>query len=230
MNPTEAATQHEDLNAPAPAKQRAADRYGCAYCATLASFKGDCTRMPKTCPTRTLPALTKDTSGYVGADRQALMQAADQTPFTADRQLRNRAEEVIDYAQRRGYRKLGVAFCVSLIKEAQVFAWQLDAAGLASEIVCCRVGAVDYNEIGLSKRDPSKFAAICNPVAQGKLLNQAGVDLVVQVGLCVGHDIVLQEECDAPVTTLVVKDRALDHHPVRALRPALPDPSKGTHE
>jgi hypothetical protein len=29
-----------------------------------------------------------------------------------------------------------------------------------------------------------------------------------------------EEECDAPVTTLVVKDRALDHHPVRALRPA----------
>ena len=27
-------------------------------------------------------------------------------------------------------------------------------------------------------------------------------------------------ECDAPVTTLVVKDCALDHHPVLALRPA----------
>jgi hypothetical protein len=40
-----------------------------------------------------------------------------------------------------------------------------------------------------------------------------------QVGLCVGHDLVLQEECDAPVTTLVVKDRALDHHTVDALRP-----------
>lgn len=42
--------------------------------------------------------------------------------------------------------------------------------------------------------------------------------LVAQLGLCLGHDLVLQDECEAPVTTLVVKDRALDHHPVRALR------------
>jgi uncharacterized metal-binding protein len=39
---------------------------------------------------------------------------------------------------------------------------------------------------------------------------------VAQVGLCVGHDLILQEECQAPVTTLVVKDRALDHHTVTA--------------
>jgi uncharacterized metal-binding protein len=55
-------------------------------------------------------------------------------------------------------------------------------------------------------------------VAQARLLNDRDVDLVAQVGLCVGHDLVLQEECDAPVTTLVVKDRALDHHTVTALR------------
>lgn len=42
--------------------------------------------------------------------------------------------------------------------------------------------------------------------------------LVAQLGLCLGHDLVLQDECEAPVATLVVKDRALDHHPVRALR------------
>ena len=36
---------------------------------------------------------------------------------------------------------------------------------------------------------------------------------------CLGHDLVLQQECHAPVTTLVVKDRALDHHTVAALRP-----------
>lgn len=56
--------------------------------------------------------------------------------------------------------------------------------------------------------------------ASNALLNAARVDLVALVGLCIGHDLLLQEECDAPVTTVVVKDRALDHHPVRALRPA----------
>jgi uncharacterized metal-binding protein len=46
--------------------------------------------------------------------------------------------------------------------------------------------------------------------------------LVAQVGLCIGHDLILQEECQAPVTTLVVKDRALDHSPVLALRKSVP--------
>jgi len=53
-------------------------------------------------------------------------------------------------------------------------------------------------------------------------LNDDKVDLVVQIGLCIGHDLVLQDACDAPVTTLVVKDRVYDHHSIRALRCSVP--------
>ena len=49
--------------------------------------------------------------------------------------------------------------------------------------------------------------------------NRVGVQLIVQLGLCLGHDLILQEAARVPVTTLVVKDRALDHHPIEALRP-----------
>ena len=157
-------------------------------------------------------------SGYLGEERQALMQAADSTPFKPDGTLRNRVEELAHYAHRRGMKRVGVAFCVSLLKESQRLASLLQDEGLETELICCRVGAVDYDEIGLQKAHPERFAAICNPVAQAKLLNDRKVDLVAQVGLCVGHDLVLQEECEAPVTTLIVKDRALDHHTVNALR------------
>lgn len=192
--------------------------YGCLYCHTLASFKGESSKMPKTCPTLTHKDLTTDASVYQVEPLNTLMKIADQTPFTANRVLRNRVEELIFYAHKMNYRKIGIAFCVSLIKESQTLAHYLIKEGLEAHPVCCRVGAVDYNEIGLPKAHPDKFAAICNPVAQGKLLNLAGVDLVVQMGLCLGHDIILQETCEAPVTTLVVKDRALDHHTVIALR------------
>jgi len=146
------------------------------------------------------------------------MRIADETPFTPERQARSRVEELVHYARRRGMKRIGVAFCVSLIREAQEVGRLLEAEGLEAELVCCRVGAVDYSEIGLPKAHPERFAAICNPVAQARLLNRARVDLVAQVGLCLGHDLVLQEECQAPVTTLVVKDRVHDHQPVRALR------------
>ncbi len=146
------------------------------------------------------------------------MRAADLTPFDETRRLRTRVDELVAFARARGARRVGVAFCVSLIREAQALGRRLEVDGFEPALVCCRVGAIDYSEIGLAKAHPEKFAAICNPVAQAKLLNRAKVDLVAQVGLCIGHDLVLQQECEAPVTTLVVKDRALDHHPVQALR------------
>jgi uncharacterized metal-binding protein len=124
------------------------------------------------------------------------------------------------HAVHRGVAKVGVAFCVSLIREAQRLGEILADQGLVPELVCCRVGAIDYGEVDMPKANPGKFAAVCNPVAQARLLNESGVGLVAQVGLCIGHDLILQEECEAPVTTLVVKDRTLDHHPVRALRKA----------
>lgn len=211
---------------------RTDDRYACAYCTTAASFKGDRARMPKQCPTLTHAELSTDASTYQEPERAAVMKAADATPFTPERRLRNRVEELVHFATLRGLRRLGVAFCVSMTKEAQALGRLLEDEGLLAELVCCRVGAVDYEVIGLTKAHPERFAAICNPVAQAKLLNEAKVDLVVNMGLCIGHDLILQEEAEAPVTTLVVKDRALDHHPIAALRSppsgaaASPDTSK----
>jgi uncharacterized metal-binding protein len=148
------------------------------------------------------------------------MRAADALPFAEGGRLRNRVEELVAFARARGVAKVGVAFCVSLIREAQALGRILEREGLGAELVCCRVGAIDYQEIGLPKANPHRPAAICNPEGQARVLNAARVGLVAQVGLCLGHDLVLQEACDAPVTTLVVKDRALDHAPVRALRAA----------
>lgn len=176
--------------------------------------------MPKTCPTRTHLPVTHDPAPYLEPELHEQMVVADATPFKEDRVLRNRVEELVAYAKGRGMHKIGIAFCVSLIKEAQRLGKILEGEGLEAELVCCRVGAIEYSEIGLPKANPDRFAAICNPVAQARLLDDAGVDLVAQVGLCIGHDLILQESCSAPVTTLVVKDRALDHHPVRALRGA----------
>ncbi len=197
----------------------AAAPYGCLHCATAGSFKGDVSRMPRTCPTRTHAEVATDISGYLGDERQGVMKAADATPFKPDGTLRNRVEELAHFARGRGMKRIGIAFCVSLLAESQRLAGILQSEGFETELVCCRVGAVDYDAIGLEKAHPDRFAAICNPVAQARLLDARNVDLVAQVGLCVGHDLVLQEECRAPVTTLVVKDRALDHHTIEALRP-----------
>ena len=58
---------------------------------------------------------------------------------------------------------------------------------------------------------------MCNPILQAKLLNKAGTQLNVVVGLCVGHDSLFYKYSKALATTLVTKDRVLDHNPVGAL-------------
>jgi uncharacterized metal-binding protein len=58
---------------------------------------------------------------------------------------------------------------------------------------------------------------MCNPVSQAELLNRAGCELNVVLGLCVGHDSLFTKRCDGLVTTLVAKDRVLAHNPIGAL-------------
>ena len=64
---------------------------------------------------------------------------------------------------------------------------------------------------------PGQFEALCNPIGQAGLLNEAGTHLNVAVGLCVGHDSLFFRYSHAPVTVLVAKDRVTGHNPVAAL-------------
>ncbi len=64
---------------------------------------------------------------------------------------------------------------------------------------------------------PGTFEPACNPVAQAVLMNRAGTDMNIIVGLCVGHDMLFSKHSEAPVTTLVVKDRVTGHNPVSVL-------------
>ena len=60
-------------------------------------------------------------------------------------------------------------------------------------------------------------AVSCNPAEQARLLDEAGSQFSIVLGLCVGHDSIFYRHSRAPVTTLVVKDRVLGHNPVAVL-------------
>ncbi|UCF90690.1 MAG: DUF1847 domain-containing protein [Desulfobacterales bacterium] len=131
-----------------------------------------------------------------------------------------RVEDTIAFAKLMGYRKIGIATCIGLLDETAKLAAILSAQGLQPLSVCCKTGSIDKLELGLSEADkvrPSTFEPACNPVAQAKLLNRASTDMNVIVGLCVGHDMLFAKYSDAPVTTLVVKDRVAGHNPVSVL-------------
>jgi uncharacterized metal-binding protein len=131
-----------------------------------------------------------------------------------------RIEEIMDFAQRIGAQKLGIAHCVGLMREARLAREILMAGGFEVYTACCKVGSIPKEKIGLKDEDkvrPGNYEVLCSPVGQAALLAKAGTQLNVVIGLCVGHDSLFFMHSKAPATVLVAKDRVLGHNPVACL-------------
>ena len=83
--------------------------------------------------------------------------------------------------------------------------------------MACKVGQIPKTEVGIPAECEAVGVTMCNPILQARKLNEAGTELNVVVGLCVGHDSLFYKYAEAPTTTLVTKDRVLGHNPVAAL-------------
>ena len=128
-----------------------------------------------------------------------------------------RVRETIVFAKRMGYHKIGIATCVALIRESRILAKMLRANGFEVCGVACKAGELDKAELDIPPEHQGPGPTACNPVLQAGLLAEAGTEFNIVMGLCVGHDSLFCKHSQAPVTTLVVKDRVLIHNPVMAL-------------
>lgn len=131
-----------------------------------------------------------------------------------------RVEEIINFANKCGYKKLGLAFCVGLSKEAKIFASILRNHGFEVESLSCKNGSILKEFINISNEEqvrPCTYEPMCNPIGQAKLLNKSGTQLNILLGLCVGHDSLFLKHSEAPVTIFAVKDRVLGHNPLAAI-------------
>ena len=127
-----------------------------------------------------------------------------------------RIEEIMDFARRIGAERLGIAHCVGLMREAKLARDILLAGGFEVYTICCKVGSIAKEAIGLrddEKIRPGQYEALCNPVGQAAVLAEAGTQLNVVLGLCVGHDSLFFMHSKAPATVLMAKDRVLGHNP-----------------
>ena len=132
-----------------------------------------------------------------------------------------RVEETIQFAQKNGYRRLGIALCAGLANEARTLALILERKGFEVVSVCCKTGAIPKERIGIKPEEkimgPQMYESMCNPIAQAEILNQEMVDLAILLGLCVGHDTLFLKHCQVPVTVIAVKDRVTGHNPLAVL-------------
>jgi uncharacterized metal-binding protein len=133
---------------------------------------------------------------------------------------KTRIVEICEFAKKMGYKRLGLAFCIGLAREAEVVAEILKAKGFEVVSVLCKAGRTSKSRIGIKEEEKifqGTDESMCNPIYQAKLLNHEKAELNVLLGLCVGHDSLFFKYADAPTTVLAVKDRVTGHNPLAAI-------------
>ena len=211
---------------PKSVKNRATRRYedpSCAYCppSVRACRQGeDRERGPGFCPSR-VAGQTVDDAFERYADPFVRRVAQESARVESEGYCRwTRVEEICAFASRMGFKKIGIATCISFVDQAYTMSGILESHGFVVASAACKHGSVAKEAIGLKdseKIHPGGHESMCNPVSQARLLNQAGCELNVVLGLCVGHDSLFFKHSEGLATTLVAKDRVLAHNPIGAL-------------
>ena len=179
----------------------------CARCKTV-----DCYTIGKDCTDR-----KDEISGLYKEDPEALAIMGAAAALEAEGyMLLPRVQEVILFGQKMGYRHLGMAFCAGLHREARLLE-ELLAPHFEITSACCKVCGIAKEDFDLPKLRDNPAEVMCNPLGQADILNRAGAEMNLLVGLCVGHDMIFNKYSKAPVTTVIVKDRVLAHNPAGAL-------------
>jgi uncharacterized metal-binding protein len=131
-----------------------------------------------------------------------------------------RVEEICAFARKLGFTKIGIATCISMVDLARTLSGILESHGFEVASAACKNGGVPKERLGVRDEDkirPGTYESMCNPLSQAELLNDAGCELNIVLGLCVGHDSLFFKHSKGLATTLVAKDRVLAHNPVGAL-------------
>ncbi|HBF42414.1 MAG TPA: metal-binding protein, partial [Desulfobacteraceae bacterium] len=134
--------------------------------------------------------------------------------------VKTRIQETIEFANKLGFKRLGIAFCGGLRNEAGILSDILDDQGFEVASVICMVGRTPKEFLGIredQKVSVGEFESMCSPITQAKVLNEVNTDFNIVFGLCVGHDSLFMRYSNALCTVLVTKDRVTGHNPLAAL-------------
>ena len=137
-------------------------------------------------------------------DDLKLMRAAEDSLLMGQ----NRVAELMKYAENTGIKRIGIAHCVGMTREANELKQRL---GEKFDVytVDCKYGRIPAAELF---EDDSVRGTSCNPAGQAYFLSEKKTELNISFGLCMGHDVIFNLKSKAPTTTLIVKDREHKHN------------------
>ncbi len=156
--------------------------YSCANCKVHGCREQNYEKMPKNCPSRDREfqeenkLLYLDEENYKLAHNSALVESEGYCRLT-------RVEEIMEFAKKNNFTKIGLAFCVGLRNEAEIFTKILKNRDFEVCSIICKNGSVPKEFIGISdceKVRPGTNEVICNPIGQARLLNKIGYSFSIR--------------------------------------------------
>ena len=123
----------------------------------------DSGKSPAACPTRNRDDLVarsleeyRQKEEICAFAKQAAIQEAEcyqhrEQGYERVRCSKTRIEEIIEFAGKMGYRRIGLAFCLGLAREAKVVEQIFAGRGLEMVSAICKVGRVPKKELGLRR-------------------------------------------------------------------------------
>jgi len=193
--------------------------YQCALCGFIGCRDGDLEKTMEHCPAKNEELQERAKALYLEDDNMAYACTAAQVEGEGYCKL-TRMEEIMLFARKAGYKKLGLIFCTGLVREARQVVKILTHNGFEVASAACKNGGIPKSYIGVAPEQTVSGCdaeVMCNPIGQALAMNEEKTDLNILLGLCVGHDTLATKYSEAPVTVLAVKDRVLGHNPLAAV-------------
>ena len=185
-------------------------------CSKQGCWRGDITGIPEYCQAnKYIEEIEKSKDEYHKKDNISIYEAACVVGAKKDG-FRNRIEEALHFSKQLNLSKIGFAACTALEYDMEILERLFVQEGFSVVCAACQIGRVSAIDRGLPHLQKYVNSA-CNPIAQAEILNTEGTELNFIVGLCLGHDILFTKYSNAPVSTLIVKDRMTGNNPSAAL-------------
>ena len=128
----------------------------CAYCPSTirACRQGEAgERGPGFCPTKVDPETQaaarsqyEDPEVRKVARESAIVESQGYCKWT-------RVEEIVQFAKRMGYKKIGIANCISFVDHAYVLSGILESHGFEVVSVACKTGSIPKEEMGIADHE-----------------------------------------------------------------------------
>ncbi len=189
------------------AKNSGAIRMDCAVCNSKICRKADACGIEKF-------DIDEIKIEYAKEENQKIIKAASALVDDGRAGSLSRLNEIIEFVKTMSYSKVGLAYCYGMEKDARAVRDIFRNEGIKLSTVSCTVGGIPQNAVNL---ESCNYNVSCNPIGQAKQLELENTEFVITMGICLGHDILLQRNLKVDFTTFVVKDRVFSHKPLAAV-------------